>query len=185
MGISAFSAVMAVISATMSYASSQQQAQQQRQQQEYQAAMLQRNAQVAEQHAQLAEEEGREARRQSYEAAQQKRREAAQMVGRERAMTAFSGAQVDQGSALDLTGDIAERGAIDAFNTERAGDISNYRQQLRAWETRIQAEGQNLQAQALTMREPKSSFLGTALRQGANYFSMMKKDKPETTGTNM
>lgn len=184
MGFSAVMAVMAAVSSVMSYSQAQQQQQAQQKQRDFQEAMLRRNAAISEQNAQMAEEEGRDQRREAYDEAQRKRRETAQMVGRERAMSAFSGAQVDQGSSLDLTADMAERGAIDAFNTERAGDLAQHRQQVRAWEARLQSEGQNLQAQALSLRQPQTSFLNSALSQGKNYFSLLNKDKPDATNKN-
>lgn len=74
----------------------------------YQAAVLRNNQQIAEYQAQDAEKRGKLAE-------QQHRLKVSQLAGRQRAVMAGNGVVVDQGSALDILGDTAELGELDAL----------------------------------------------------------------------
>lgn len=177
MGFQAIGAVIALASASMGLASSIQRQQEQQQQRDYQKDMLRRNSAIAEQNAEQAREEGRQAMRDAHDAGRRKRLETALMVGRERAMTAASGAQVEQGSALDLSLDIAERGELDAMGILDQGVRQDYLQRRRAVGYQAQAAGLQSQADAVDLRSGSETldFLGGALRQGGNYLKTLQR----------
>ena len=188
MGFQAAAAAVALIGTAMSAYSSYQQGQAQQRQSEFQEKVSQRNAQIAEQNAQMAEEEGRQAKRIGYENAVRKRQEAAQIIGSQRAAFGASGAQVDQGAALDLSLDTAEKGELDAFQLQQQGLDTDYNKRIEAWNFREQGTGQQLQGRLYGMQtegySPWLSAGGTLLQgvgnAGSNYFRLYGGKK---TGT--
>lgn len=92
-------------------------------------------------------------------------------------LTAASGAQVEQGSALDLSLDIAERGELDAMGILDQGARQDYLQRRRAVGYQAQAAGLQSQAGAVDLRSGSETldFLGGALRQGGNYLKTLQR----------
>lgn len=180
MGFQAAAAAVALIGSAMSAYSRYQQGQAQQRQADFQSKMAQRNAQIAEQNAQMAEQEGREAKRIGYENAVRKRQEAARIIGSQRAAFGASGAQADQGAALDLALDTAEKGELDAFQLRQQGLDTDYNKRIEAWNFREQGAGQQLQGQLFGMQSqsytPWLSAGGTLLQgagqAGSNYFRL-------------
>lgn len=170
----------------MSAYSSYRQGQAQQRQAEFQANMARRNAQIAEQNAELAEDEGRRAKQTGYENAVRKRQEAARIIGSQRAAFGASGAQVDQGAALDLSLDTAEKGELDAFQLMQQGLDTDYNKRIEAWNFREQATGQQLQGRLYGMQtqgySPLLSAGGTLLRgvgeAGGNYYKLYGGNQP-------
>lgn len=166
-----------VAGAGMSAYSAYQQGQAQQRQAEFQEKLSQRNAKIAEENARMAEEEGRQAKRIGYENAVRKRQEAAQIVGSQRAAFGASGAQVDQGAALDLALDTVEKGELDAFQLRQQGLDTDYNKRIEAWNFREQGTGQQLQGRLYGMQtegySPWLSAGGTLLQgvgqAGSNY----------------
>lgn len=155
-------AAVALVSAAVGAVSAVQQQQARQRQQEYQENMARYNAQLAEQQAGMAEEEGRAAKRDAYDAALRKRQEAAGIIGRQRAQAGASGAQTDQGSALDLNLDTAEKGEIDALALQQQGLDEDYRRRREAWTLRSNAQSQQAAASALRAQRRGTSATGTA-----------------------
>ena len=166
-------AVASVAGAGLSAAGSIQQANAQREQAEFQSKMAQRNAQIAEQNAQLAEEQGREAKKAGYENAVRKRQEAAQIIGGQRAGFGASGAQVDQGAALDATLDTAEKGELDALHSLEQGQWQDYDQRVRAWGLRNDRDTSAMQASALR-RKGDTGYLNLISGLGRQGVSLLK-----------
>lgn len=150
------STIIGVIGAAAGAAGTYSQSQAAQRQANAQSQQAARNAQIAEQNAQLAEEEGREAKKIGYENAVKKRQEAAQIIGAQRAAFGASGAQVDQGAALDVALDTAEKGEIDAFQLRQQGLDTDYNKRFEAWNYREQAAG--LQAQSAAYKDQASSY---------------------------
>lgn len=104
------------LSTAASVAGSIQQGRAAKQQADYQAAVARNNQIIAQRKADDARERGRLAEL-------QKRRETAQLIGRQRAGAAARGVEVDSGSAVDITADTAAFGELDALtirsNAER------------------------------------------------------------------
>lgn len=174
------SAALAVAGTAMSAYGQYQQGQAQRRQADFQSAMARRNARIAEQNARMAEQEGREAKRIGYENAVRKRQETAQIIGSQRAVFGASGAQADQGAALDLALDTAEKGELDAFHLRRQGLDTDYNKRLEAWNFREQATGQQLQGQLFDRQSQGytpwlstgATLLQGAGQAGSNYFRL-------------
>lgn len=178
----AIMAAAAVASAAMSAVGQIQQGQAQQRQAEFQSKMAARNAQIADQNAQLAEEEGREAKKTAAENSAKKRQEAAQIIGAQRAAVGASGAQVDQGAALDLTLDTAEKGELDALAMIEQGSREDFGKRIDAWNFRNQATGLQLQSsmyksqgqQNTAWLSAGSTLLGGISKAGTNYYNMTK-----------
>ena len=175
-------AIVGVISAGMSAVGQIQQGQAQQQQAEFQSKMAARNAQIADRNAQLAEEEGREAKKTAAENATKKRQEAAQIIGAQRAAVGASGAQVDQGAALDLTLDTAEKGELDALAMIEQGNREDFGKRIDSWNLRNQATGLQLQSSMYKSQSQQntawlsagSTLLGGISQAGSNYYTMNK-----------
>ena len=104
------------IGMVMQYQGQKAQAQAQQQQYDYQAQVNENNKQIAEWQAQDAVDRGSVKEKQH-------RIKVSQLKGRQRSVLAASGVEVDDGSALDILGDTAELGELDALtirsNSER------------------------------------------------------------------
>lgn len=123
----AFSAAaISAIGLGISTVGSYQQAKAQKAQANYQAAVAQKNQE-------LAEDQARAQRREGYENMIKKRQEVAGVIAAQRAAQGASGAQVEQGSFLDLTMDTAEKGEIDALALYQKGLDNSYNSQVQAW----------------------------------------------------
>jgi hypothetical protein len=112
----------------------------------YQAQVAENNKIMAERAAQRAEEAGDMA-------AQQARARARALIGRQRAVLAGSGGDVGVGSALDITGDTAMFGELDALTIR-----SNARRDAEGY----RAAGANFQADADLARARGSSALASS-----------------------
>lgn len=104
----------------------------QQQQYDYQAQVNKNNAQIAEWQAQDAVDRGAVKEKQH-------RIKVAQLKGRQRSVLAASGLEVDDGSALDVLGDTAELGELDALTIR-----SNAERE--AYDYKVSAMSQNAQA---------------------------------------
>ncbi len=98
-----------------------------------QAELARYQAEISERNQKLAEEEASAKRRQGYESMIAKRQETAKLIGRQRAALGASGAALDEGSALDMVADTAERGEMDAINLYNQGIDAGYQSQIQAW----------------------------------------------------
>lgn len=175
---SAIAAAVAIAGAAMGTAASLRQEQARSNQENYQSKLAERNAKQAELNAQAADAAARSEIRQAQDDAQAKRREAARLIGAQRARTGAAGAQVDEGSSLDQALDTAEKGEIDALSTEQGGREAAYGHKLQAWNLRSQAQDAHTAA-ALHSRRAETDYLGqvrTLLngmgRMGSNFFSI-------------
>ena len=120
------SAIVSTIGLGLSTVGSYQQAKAQKAQANYQAAVAQKNQE-------LAEDQASAQRREGYENMIKKRQEVAGVIAAQRAAQGASGAQVEQGSFLDLTMDTAEKGEIDALALYQKGLDNSYNSQVQAW----------------------------------------------------
>ncbi len=143
-------AITAVAGTAVGVASSVEQSNAQRAQAEYQSDMAKYNAEIAEINAERAEDAGKELQKQAYDEASRKKQETALLIGQQRAKQAASGAQVDQGSSLDLTLDTAEKGTLDAFKITQQGAWQDYNKRIEAWNYRQQAGEHMADAQFIT-----------------------------------
>ena len=178
----AITAAVAVIGAATSAYGQIQSSNAQKAQANFQSKMAERNAQIAETNATLAEQEGKEAKRIGYENAVRKRQEVASVVSAQRAAFSASGAQVDQGSALDLSLDTVEKGELDALALNEQGLQRDYMKRVEAWNLRSGGTAQSLQGQMYGRQaasaSPWMSAGGTLLsglsQAGSNYYTMNK-----------
>lgn len=119
----------------------------QNQQAKYTSAVAEKNADVAEAQAQDSINRGNAE-------ADQRRREMRQRQGTQAATMAATGAELDSGSSLDIFGDTAQFGALDALTT-----VNNA--QREAYGFRVQ--GANYQSQADSARSAGSAGLTQTL----------------------
>lgn len=191
-GTAAVTAIVAVAGAAMSAYGQIQQGQAAQQQAKFQSRMAAYNAQIAGQNAQMAEEEGREAKKTAAENAAKKRQEAAQIIGAQRAAFGASGAQVDQGAALDLTLDTTEKGELDALAMIEQGNREDYGKRVDAWNYRAQGAGQQLQSGMYKSQGSRNTawlsaggtLLGGMSQAGSNYYTMTKGSLDPTPDVN-
>jgi hypothetical protein len=128
-------------------AMSAMQAYSQNQQAKYQSAVADQNADIAQQQAQDSINRGNAE-------ADQRRREMRQRQGTQAATMAATGAELGSGSSLDIFGDTAQFGALDALTT-----VNNA--QREAYGFRVQ--GANYQSQANSARSAGSAGLTQTL----------------------
>ena len=133
----ATSLVLTAVSTVASMAAASEQQAAQKRAQDYQAKVAQANANyeaaIAQKNQEMAEEQARAQRKEGYDAAQKKRLETAQLIGKQRAAQAGSGAQVDFGSNLDLNLDAQEKGEMDALAEYQKGLNAAYNTEIEAW----------------------------------------------------
>jgi hypothetical protein len=166
MGVQAAGATAAAMSANIALASTAFQMYGQYQQGKSQQAQYNYQAQVDANNAQIVEWQAQDAIKRGDIEEQQHRLKVAQLAGRQRSALAASGVDVSSGSALDVLGDTAELGELDALTirSNAAREAYNYR---------VQAS--NAQAasslNALSAKNAKtSSYIGatSSLLSGAN-----------------
>ena len=133
--------------------------------------MMEYNARVAEQNARLAQAEADYARDQAWSNANEKKREAARLLGAQRAKMGASGAVVDSGTFLDLTLDTRERGVLDAFALLREGDNAAWRAEVTR-DNYLQQANMNRASKVSTGGALAGSLLGGALGVGSTYFNL-------------
>lgn len=154
----------------LSVYSSYQQQQSQNAANEYNARLMERNAQQSQLEAQDAIDRGKVAEN-------DQRLQVKKMIGAQRAAAASGGLLADSGSNLDLTGDTAGYGELDALTIRRNA-------QLEAWGIRNNAE--NYTGQANLSRMKSSSPLlaaGGSLLTGASQFAgQLYNYKTSTSG---
>ena len=133
----ATSLVLTAVSTVASMAAASEQQAAQKRAQDYQAKVAQANANyeaaIAQKNQEMAEEQARAQRKEGYDAAQKKRLETAQLIGKQRAAQAGSGAIVDFGSNLDLNLDAQEKGEMDALAEYQKGLNAAYNTEIEAW----------------------------------------------------
>lgn len=166
----AFSAVMAgvgLLGTAVSSVGAYQQAQQQKSAAEYQAA-------VARQNQGLAEEQARAQRKEGYEGMIRKRQEVAGIIGSQRAVAGASGAQVDQGSFLDLTLDTAEKGEMDALAIYQQGLDKAHNTEIQGWNSGAQAQAYAWQAgRSDPLLAAGTTAIGGLTKVGSNFGSQL------------
>ena len=142
----ATSLVLAAVSTVASMAASAEQQAAQQRAQRYQAKVAQATANyeaaIAQKNQAMAEEQARAQRKEGYDAAQKKRLETAQLIGKQRAAQAGSGAIVDFGSNLDVNLDAKEKGEMDALAEYQKGLNAAYNTEIQAWNYGNQAAAQ-------------------------------------------
>jgi len=138
-GMTAAQAMMANISmgmqgigTVMQYQGQKAQAQAQQQQYDYQAQVNENNKQIAEWQAQDATDRGAIKEKQH-------RIKISQLKGRQRSVIAASGVEVDSGSALDILGDTAELGELDALTIRSNAEREAYDYKVAAMNQSAQA----------------------------------------------
>lgn len=151
--IATITAAAAIASTAVSMAAQQRQAQQQKDAAEYQAK-------IAEQNQQLEQEQAAANRREGYDKAGRKRLEVANIIGKQRAQAAGSGAAVDQGSFLDLNLDTAEKGEMDALALQQQGLDAARGNAIQAWNAGQKASAAHWEADRV---DPTLAMTGTAL----------------------
>jgi opacity protein-like surface antigen len=130
-GVSSSAATAAAISANLTLASTAFQVYGQYQQGKAQQAQYDYQAQVDRNNAQIAEWQAQDALRRGEIEEKQHRIKVGQLAGRQRSVLAASGVDVSSGSALDILGDTAELGELDALTirSNAAREAYNYRVQ--------------------------------------------------------
>jgi len=123
MGVAAESAAMAAISSNITLASTGMQMYGQYQQGKAQQAQYDYQAQVNDNNRKIAEWQAQDAIDRGEIEEKQHRIKVSQLAGRQRSVLASNNVEVDSGSALDVLGDTAELGELDALtirsNAER------------------------------------------------------------------
>jgi hypothetical protein len=114
-------------------------------------------AQVAENNRIIAEQQARDAEMRGQMAEDARRQQTRMLIGRQRTALAANGMLVDDGSALDITGDTAAQGEIDALTlrANAAREAYGYR-----------AQGSNFMADA-GLQRARSAAAGPAALVGA------------------
>ena len=114
-------------------------------------------AQVAENNRVIAEQQARDAEMRGQMAEDARRQQTRMLIGRQRTALAANGMLVDDGSALDITGDTAAQGEIDALTlrANAAREAYGYR-----------AQGTNFMADA-GLQRARSAAAGPAALVGA------------------
>ena len=166
----AFSAVMAgvgLLGTAVSTVGAYQQAQQQKAAAEYQS-------EVAKQNQELAQDQAKAQRKEGYEAMIRKRQEVAGLIGSQRAIAGASGAQVDQGSFLDLNLDTAEKGEMDALAIYQQGLDKAHNSEIQAWNSGQQAQAYAWQAdRSNPMLAAGTTAIGGLTQVGSNFGSKL------------
>lgn len=166
----AFSAVMAgvgLLGTAVSTAGAYQQAQQQKAAAEYQS-------EVARQNQELAQDQAKAQRKEGYEGMIRKRQEVAGLIGSQRAIAGASGAQVDQGSFLDLNLDTAEKGEMDALAIYQQGLDKAHNSEIQAWNSGQQAQAYAWQAdRSNPMLAAGTTAIGGLTQVGSNFGSKL------------
>lgn len=116
----------------MQYQGQKAQAVAQQQQYEYQAKVNENNQKIAEWQAQDAKDRGDIAEKQH-------RIKVSQLKGRQRSALAASGVVVDEGSGLDILGDTAEMGELDALTIRSNAEREAYDYEVSAMNSGAQA----------------------------------------------
>ena len=128
-----------------------------------QKAQAKFQANIARQNQELAEDQASAQRREGYEAMVRKRQEVAGIISRQRAVAGASGAQVDQGSFLDLNMETAEKGELDALALYQQGLDNAYNSEIQAWNYGTQAQGYTMQAKQADTISPSLAAATTAI----------------------
>jgi len=150
---------MTIASTAMSVAGSIQQGQAQAAQAKYNAAVARNNQVIAQQNAQDALDRGAAEE-------QQQRKKTQMLIGQQRASLASQGADLSSGSALDLVGDIAGTGELDALTIRRNAMLEARQYQVQGMN--YQADSQ-LQRMAASNAKTASYFdATTSLLNGAS-----------------
>lgn len=90
------------------------------------AAQAEYNAAVARNNQIISEQQAQDALKRGQIAEEQKRRETSALIGRQRATLAASGVALDQGNPLDILGDTAQFGELDALTIRNNADREAY-----------------------------------------------------------
>lgn len=163
MGFAGTMAALSLVGTAMSTVGAYNSAKAQQSQANYSAA-------IAEKNQELAQDQAAAQRREGYENMVKKRQEVAGVIASQRAAQGASGAQVDQGSFLDLELDTAERGEIDALSLYQRGLDNAYNSEVQGWNYGQQAAGYRSQANNIS---PGWAAAGTAIGGlaaiGSNY----------------
>jgi len=149
---------MTIASTAMSVAGSIQQGQAQAAQAKYNAAVARNNQMIAQQNAQDALDRGAAEE-------QQQRKKTQMLIGQQRANLAVQGADLSSGSALDLVGDIAATGELDALTIRRNAALEARQYQVQGMN--YQAENQLQQMAAGNARTASYFDATTSLLDGA------------------
>lgn len=160
-----FSVVATVAAGAMQAYGQYQQGQAAQKAAQYNAAVSEQNAKIAEQYARAAEDRGAEE-------ARRKRIDTDRIISRQQAVLAAKGIDISSGTPLDIIGDTALYGELDAQTIEYNAALEAYQQRSQASNLRQQAtlqrfEGDNA-AQAGKIGAV-GTLIGTAAKAGTTY----------------
>lgn len=150
-----------------------------------QNAQAEYNAQVAENNAKNAQAEADYARAQGWRNANEKRKETAQLIGKQRAKMGASGAVADSGSFLDVSLSTVEQGEMDAMSLAQEGDMAAWTAELQR-NNYLQNANMSRASKVSTSGVLAGSLLSGAAQVGSAYYGMKKDgvfDSPGTSGT--
>lgn len=137
--------ITSVLSTGLGVASQIQQGQAQAQQANYMAQVAHNNQIMGEQNARIQEQSARDAELRALAAEQQKRTSTSQLIGKQRALMASQGGDINEGSAVDIVGDTARAGEFDALVIRDEGNRQKYNHLVQAANARGQAGNAGLQ----------------------------------------
>jgi hypothetical protein len=150
---------MTVASTAMSVAGNIQQGQAQAAQAKYNAAVARNNQVIAQQNAQDALDRGAAEE-------QQQRKKTQFLIGQQRSSLAAQGADLSSGSALDLVGDIAATGELDALTIRHNAALEARQYQVQGMD--FQAESQLRRMEARNAKTASYFDAGASLLSGAS-----------------
>lgn len=135
-----------------------QQSRAQAAQAKYNAAVARNNQVIAQQNAQDALDRGA--------AEEQQRKKTQMLIGQQRTSLAAQGADLSSGSALDLVGDVAATGELDALTIRRNAALEARRYQIEG--ANFQADSQMQRRQAANATTAGYFDLGTSILGGVS-----------------
>ena len=125
---------------------------------------------MAQKNQELAEEQAGAQRREGDDNMVRKRQEVAGVIASQRAAQGASGAQVEQGSFLDLTMDTAEKGEMDALALYQRGLDAAYNTEMQAWNYGQQAAAYKSAANSISPGlSAATTAIGGLARMGNNF----------------
>jgi len=165
--------ITSVVSTGLGIASQIQQGQAQATQANYMAQVARNNQIMAEQSARIHEQNARDTELRSLAAEQQKRTSTSQLIGKQRALMASQGGDINDGSAVDIVGDTARAGEFDALVIRDEGNRQKYNHLVQAANARGRATNAGLQtsmysSQAASTLDRLPFTVGSTLLGGAS-----------------
>lgn len=194
--VSIITVATAVVGTAIAAKSASDQAKAARGQAAYAAGVARNNAIIADQQAEsaraFAERSALDAEARGIAEEQRVRRQTAQLVGRQRAVLAANGVQVDAGSALDITTDSKAIGEIDALTvrSNAAREALGYREQGAQDAYALQLRGRGYESEAVladyaganAAAQGRSAVAGTLIT-GATSVASKWYDYSKVSGT--